>query len=55
MNPAEWQHWTRFRQYPEPSTFDLVKMKEVQGKPQFYFVLESAEEVTLLFKCISFR
>lgn len=54
-NPAEWKFWCHFKGLPEPYSFDMVKVEEVNGKRAYYFHLEGSEEVVLLFKFISFR
>ncbi|CAD8158794.1 unnamed protein product [Paramecium octaurelia] len=54
-NPAEWKYWVTNNKYPEPENYDLIRMKENQGKTQYYFILDPNQEVTLLFKFISFR
>jgi nephrocystin-4 len=54
-NPAEWKFWCHFKGIPEPYSFDMVKVQDTDGRRLYYFHLESNEEITLLFKFLSFR
>jgi nephrocystin-4 len=54
-NPAEWRFWCHFKGLPEPYSYDMIKYSDLDDRKFYYFYLEGNEEVTLLFKFLSFR
>lgn len=54
-NPSEWKYWVHSKGFPEPYSFDQIHQKNSGNKIQYHFVLETQEEITILFKFLSFR
>jgi hypothetical protein len=55
LNPSEWKFWVHVKGFVEPYSYDMIKKKQANERTQYIFYLEKAEEVTLLFKFLSFR
>lgn len=54
-NPAEWKFWCHFKGLPEPYSYDMIKYSDLDDRKFYYFYLDAQEEITLLFKFLSFR